>query len=317
MSGWTRRLRVSPAMVVALIALFVALSGGAYAGFVLPNNSVRTATIANGQVKTADLGAAAVTTAKLRNGAVTSTKLADRAVTSAKLADGAVLSTKLAEGAVTTSRIAEAAITGAKLSDSAITEPKLADGAVSAAKIAPNAVTGAKIVDGSVTDADLAAGISGSKISGKVPQATQADSAATAGSVNGMTVHRVDWRTDLVAPSVPATTILEVGGLRLDGSCNNVNPSVIAYSAVDDAMIHTAGIRTDTQAPHADADEDFDVATTNYALYPIAGVPGPTVGTTVYSTPTGGIVELTWRFEGSVTSPNCRFHAIATHSPAP
>jgi hypothetical protein len=44
----------SPAMVVACIALFVALSGAGYAAFSLPDNSVRSRHIVDGQVKKAD-----------------------------------------------------------------------------------------------------------------------------------------------------------------------------------------------------------------------------------------------------------------------
>ena len=62
------RLRVrrpSPALVVAMAALFVALSGTAYAAVELPRNSVGTAQLRSG----------AVTTTKLHNGAVTSNKV--------------------------------------------------------------------------------------------------------------------------------------------------------------------------------------------------------------------------------------------------
>jgi hypothetical protein len=47
--------RPSPAMIVACIALFVALSGAGYAAFSLPDNSVKSRHIVNGQVKSADL----------------------------------------------------------------------------------------------------------------------------------------------------------------------------------------------------------------------------------------------------------------------
>lgn len=61
----------SPAMGVALIALFVALAGGAYAAVSVPANSVGTK--------------------QIKNGAVTKTKLANNAVTSAKVKDGSLL----------------------------------------------------------------------------------------------------------------------------------------------------------------------------------------------------------------------------------
>lgn len=68
---------ISPALVVAAIALFVALGGAAYAGVSLSNNSVRSNHIVNGQVKAADLANGAVGTAKLKSSAVTSAKVAD------------------------------------------------------------------------------------------------------------------------------------------------------------------------------------------------------------------------------------------------
>jgi hypothetical protein len=66
MSWW----RPSPAMAVALIALFVALGGGAYA-LTIPRNSVGSE--------------------QLKQGSVTGAKLANGAVTSAKVKDGSLL----------------------------------------------------------------------------------------------------------------------------------------------------------------------------------------------------------------------------------
>lgn len=62
-----KRARVlsSPAMAVAIAALFVALGGTSYAAFSLPNNSVGTKQLQKG----------AVTTKKIKNGAVTAPKI--------------------------------------------------------------------------------------------------------------------------------------------------------------------------------------------------------------------------------------------------
>lgn len=60
----------SPSMAVALIALFVGLSGAGYAAMTLPRNSVGTLQIRDGQVKNVDLAA----------GAVNSTKVVDRSL---------------------------------------------------------------------------------------------------------------------------------------------------------------------------------------------------------------------------------------------
>lgn len=80
----------SPALVIAVIALFVALGGTSYAVTQLPRNSVGTT-----QLKTS-----AVTSPKLKAGAVTSAKVAPRAITTPKLRDGAVTSAKIKDGSV-------------------------------------------------------------------------------------------------------------------------------------------------------------------------------------------------------------------------
>lgn len=68
-----RRPRLTYANVVSTMALFVALSGGAYAAATLPKNSVGTT----------QLRKDAVTRAKIKNNAVNGSKVADRSITGA------------------------------------------------------------------------------------------------------------------------------------------------------------------------------------------------------------------------------------------
>jgi hypothetical protein len=65
-------------MAVALVALFVALGGGAYAAVSMPANSVGSK--------------------QLKNGAVIASKLANNAITSAKVKDGSLLAQDFAAG---------------------------------------------------------------------------------------------------------------------------------------------------------------------------------------------------------------------------
>jgi hypothetical protein len=60
-----RRRAPSPALVVSVVTLIIALGGTSYAAFTLPNNSVGTQQLKNG----------AVTTKKIKNGAVTASKI--------------------------------------------------------------------------------------------------------------------------------------------------------------------------------------------------------------------------------------------------
>jgi hypothetical protein len=72
---------ISFANVVAMLALFVALSGGAYAAIKLPSNSVKAKNIKAGAVKTAKLANNAVTAPKIKDGEVGTAELAATAKT--------------------------------------------------------------------------------------------------------------------------------------------------------------------------------------------------------------------------------------------
>ncbi len=70
------RLRTpSPALVVSVAALVVALGGTSYAAFSLPNNSVGTKQLRSRAVTNAKLGPNSVGTAKINNNAVTASKI--------------------------------------------------------------------------------------------------------------------------------------------------------------------------------------------------------------------------------------------------
>jgi hypothetical protein len=85
--------RRSPATLVAMLALIVALSGG---------TAWAAATVGTGDIKNK-----AVTTPKLDTEAVTTAKLAPKAVQSAKIAPGAVRTAKIFDDAVTTAKLAD------------------------------------------------------------------------------------------------------------------------------------------------------------------------------------------------------------------
>lgn len=99
------RRHLTYANVMATIAVFVTLGGGAYAV---------------SKIDTADIKKGAVTAKKLRASAVTTEKIADGAVTTPKLADGAVTAPKLGDGAVGTAKIAPDAVTGADVDESSL-----------------------------------------------------------------------------------------------------------------------------------------------------------------------------------------------------
>jgi len=117
---------LNPATVLACVALFVALGGGAYAATTLTKKSVKSQHLANG----------AVTTAKLKNGAVTTPKLRNGAVTGAKVRSGAIGTSQLANGSVRSGQLGGQVVTEPKIKDGAVSESKLASGAVTSGKLA-------------------------------------------------------------------------------------------------------------------------------------------------------------------------------------
>jgi hypothetical protein len=116
--------RPSPALIVAVVALFAALAGGAIA---LPGA---------GTVDRNDLKRGAVTKKALKRGAVSKKALRGGAVIEPALADAAVTAPKLAPGAITGPAIAAGAVSREKLAPQAVTGPAIAAGAVSPEKLA-------------------------------------------------------------------------------------------------------------------------------------------------------------------------------------
>ena len=96
------RPRLTYANVVATLALFLALGGGA----VWAAQKITSKQIGKGAVKTKNLAKGAVKNKNLAKNAVKAKNLAKGAVTSAKLADGAVSNTKLADGSVNFAKLA-------------------------------------------------------------------------------------------------------------------------------------------------------------------------------------------------------------------
>jgi hypothetical protein len=146
------RSQLSYANVMATVALFMALGGGAYAAATAPRNSVTSTSIRNGQVKQQDLARRSVTNSKIRGRSVSNGKIADNAITTTKLGPNAVTTTKLADGSVTTAKLADKAVTTGKLDADAVTSDQLAANSVSGLKqIQNDSITGQDVIENSLT----------------------------------------------------------------------------------------------------------------------------------------------------------------------
>jgi hypothetical protein len=143
--------RPSPALLVALLALFVALDGPAAAartinGKLLKKQSVTSRAVKNRTLQVADLSRDARRSLRtVRDGAVTEAKLADGSVGGDKLRAGAVGGTAIADRSVGPDDLAAGGVGGAAIADGSITGAKVADGSLG----------GADVVDGGLDARDI------------------------------------------------------------------------------------------------------------------------------------------------------------------
>jgi hypothetical protein len=120
------RRRPSPAMVVALIALFVALGGPAQArklvdGKLLRKGSVTSRAIKNGSLAKADLSNAAVNSLMVTPvNSVRTQQILDGQVLAPDIGAGAVGTAQLAPGAVTASRLAADSVGGGSVANGSL-----------------------------------------------------------------------------------------------------------------------------------------------------------------------------------------------------
>jgi hypothetical protein len=123
------------ANVLSCMALFVALSGVAYAA----------GKIGTGAVKATNIAKEAVTNPKLKKQAVTSGKIKDGNVNAADLATGAVINSKLAKKAVTNAKLGNESVGTSKLAKKSVTESTIGSEAVSNGKLGKESISAAKL----------------------------------------------------------------------------------------------------------------------------------------------------------------------------
>jgi hypothetical protein len=117
--------RVSYANVMATVAVFIALGGGAYAALNLPAGSVTSKEIARNAVRAKQIAKRAVRKKEVARNAIRSRKIKDGRVKTFDLADAAITSPKLADDSVVSSKLAASSVTTPKLADESVTPPKL------------------------------------------------------------------------------------------------------------------------------------------------------------------------------------------------
>lgn len=130
----SRSFRPSPALVLAVVALFVALSGSALA-VGIGKNTVRSAQIVDGTVRTIDLA----------GNSVKADKIAPDAVGAEEIAENAVSSPEVATDSLTAGDLGAASVTSSEVADQSLTANDLAADSVGSSEIAANAVSSSEL----------------------------------------------------------------------------------------------------------------------------------------------------------------------------
>lgn len=118
--------RPSPALIVALIALFVALGGPAQAARVINGKVLKKGTVTGKAIKDHSLTTRDISKRSVRalqkppKGSITEAQLANGSVTPGKIARGAVTSGAIAPGGVTTGNLGNSVVGGGQVADGSL-----------------------------------------------------------------------------------------------------------------------------------------------------------------------------------------------------
>jgi hypothetical protein len=124
MTKKTRSFRPSPAVVISCLALFLALTGSAFA-VGIAKNSVRSAQIVDGTVRTVDVRDNAVNAQKIAPDAVGTEEIAENAVESPQVAADSLTAADLGPNSVTSSEVADHSLTGVDLAPDSVRATQL------------------------------------------------------------------------------------------------------------------------------------------------------------------------------------------------
>ena len=133
----SKRIKPSPAMAVALVALFVSLAGGAYAATNLPANSVGTSQLIDAAVTHPKLAANSVWHANIGSRSVRNTNLAPNSVWHAQIGRGSVQATNVSTQLLTAGGALTGTFPAPRLANASVGSAQIVNGAVGSAQLAP------------------------------------------------------------------------------------------------------------------------------------------------------------------------------------
>jgi hypothetical protein len=170
--------------------------------------------------------------------------------------------------------------------------------------IAKNAVKGKDVAEGSLAQVPEAA---------SAVTAANADSAANAAKVNGLSVVKIDGRQDIDAPE---ETILDLAGLRLRMSCAGPGGEIKVYATTSkpDSSLYGLAQYTGFDGTFLDSFDyeggDFDTGEVVDLDTELDDLGSPRIGSLVYEAPDGSGVNVNFASDINGTS-ECLFTGTA------
>lgn len=251
-----RSRRPSPGTLIALVALFVALGGPAWAakklsGSKIRSNSVTTKQIKNNSLRGRDIRAETLSRRDLSEGTVRFLqRTPDRSVRASSLATGSITGDKLTPASVGTIQVADNTLTAADVAPGSLTRgvlgadvvgfDELGDNAVGKANVRAAAVGKSELARSAVgaeeVGADVAAVTFGSIPAGSCASidSAPADPATDLTKAFVMVAQPASWPGDTVtlgARALNATT-LRFTACNLDAAAVTPGPQVIPYATL-------------------------------------------------------------------------------------
>lgn len=226
MTSKTRSFRISPALVISCVALFMTLGGTAFAVGVA-KNSVRSAQIVDGTVRTLDLRDNSVNAPKIASNAVGADEIAENSVSSPEVAPDSLTADDLGAASVTSSEVTDQSLTADDLGPDSVGQSEIATNGVASPEIAANAVGSEEIAADSVRSSELAAIVQVSNSAGILANSNES---VTATCPAGTTVISGGTRGDLYAIHL-TSTYRSGNGWHVDARNNSAGTGAITAYA--------------------------------------------------------------------------------------
>jgi len=240
----TSRMRPSPATVIALVALFVALVNTAVgqvdrrAPTPIPPKSIGAKQLKPNAVVASKIKPSAVTTEKIQPEAIDTTLIKAAAITTAKIKPEAIDSTLIPPAAIGPAQIAPEAVTAAKIKSETIDSAHIKGRAITTAKIQPEAIDSTLIPPNAIGPAQLAPeAVTAAKIKGAaITAAALAPNAVTPPSIAANAITPPALAPNAVTPPSIAPTAVTAAAIQP----NAVSATQLANESVGVAQLSTA-----------------------------------------------------------------------------